>query len=121
MAVPGPATSRMSIGCHEELRREGDERVRLVASADHVLEEVGAIGDGLAAVPQGPVRPFDLLSTLEKQIIDATPRGTGTTAQQIAATVGLPVTYVLATLPALEIRGHVKRAGDGTYRLALKT
>ena len=121
MAVPGPITSKMSVGCHEELRREGDERVRLVANADHVLEEVGAIGDGLVAVAQGPVRPFDLLSTLEKQIIDATPRGTGATAQQIAATVSLPVTYVLATLPALEMRGHVKRGGDGTYRLRQKT
>ncbi|HZM83579.1 MAG TPA: DNA-processing protein DprA [Candidatus Limnocylindrales bacterium] len=121
MAVPGPVTSMMSIGSHEELRREGDERVRLVASADHVLEEVGAIGDGLTAVPQGPVRPFDLLSTLEKQIIDATPHGSGATAEQIAANVGLPVTYVLATLPSLEMRGHVKRGQDGAYRLALKT
>lgn len=121
MVVPGPITSKMSIGCHEELRREGEERVRLVATADHVLEEVGAIGEGLGAVPQGPVRPLDLLSTLEKQIIDATPRGTGNTAQQIAATVGLPVPYVLATLPALEIRGHVKRGQDGTYRLGRKT
>ena len=121
MAVPGPATSSMSVGCHEELRREGEDRVRLVANADHVLEEIGMIGDGLAGVPQGPVRPIDLLTTLEKQIIDATPRGTGATALEIAATVSLPVTYVLATLPALELRGHVKRGKDGTYRLSLKT
>lgn len=121
MVVPGAITSKMSVGCHEELRRDGDERVRLVASAEQVLEEVGAIGDDLASVPQGPVRPFDLLSTLEKQIVDATPRGAGATANQIAATVGLPVTYVLATLPALEIRGHVKRDKDGTYRLRGKT
>jgi DNA processing protein len=121
MAVPGPVTSAMSVGCHEELRREGDEAVRLVASSDHVLEEVGAIGEGINAVPRGPVHPRDLLSTLEKQIMDATPRGTGATAEHIAATVSLPVTYVLATLPSLEIRGHVRRGEDGTYRLGSKT
>jgi DNA processing protein len=117
MVVPGPITSATSVGCHDELRREGDELVRLVASADHVLEEVGAIGEGLNATARGPVHARDLLSTLEKQILDATPRTAGATAEQIAATVSLPVTYVLATLPSLEIRGHVRRGENGAYRL----
>lgn len=121
MAVPGPATSETSQGCHEELRREGDDSVRLVSTTEHVLDEIGSIGQDLASVPRGPVRPLDLLSTLEKQIFDATPRVGGATPQQIAATVSLPVAYVLAALPALETRGYLKRAEDGTYRLTLKT
>jgi hypothetical protein len=55
---------------------------------------------------------------VEKQIIDATPRAGGATARQIAADVGLPVTYVLAALPSLELRGHVCGSGDGRYRLS---
>jgi DNA processing protein len=120
MAVPGPVNSTMSVGCHDELRRDGDDRVRLVASVEHVLEEVGAIGEDLAAAAQGPLRPLDLLSTLEKQIIDATPPRGGASAQQIAAAVSLPVTYVMSTLPTLELRGFVKRREDGSYHLTPK-
>ena len=46
MAVPGPVTSALSVGCHEELRKI---MVQPVASVAHVLEEVGRIGHDLAA------------------------------------------------------------------------
>src|SRR5205823_12763981 len=48
MAVPGPVTSALSAGCHEELRRLD---TRLVTSVAEVLEEVGRIGDDLAPPP----------------------------------------------------------------------
>lgn len=117
MAVPGPVTSEMSIGCHEELRRDDEDRVRLVTNAKHVLEEVGSIGGDLASVAKGPKRAYDSLSPLELQLVDATPRAAGATAEQIAATAGVPALYAHATLPALELRGYVRKAPDGTYRV----
>lgn len=118
MAVPGPVTSEMSAGCHEELRRDGDDRVRMVVNAQHVLEEVGVIGDDLAPHAKGPLRAHDSLSRLEQHLVDATPRGDGASAEQIAASAGVPVLYATAALPGLQLRGHVKRGPDGRYRLA---
>jgi len=47
MAVPGPVTSAMSVGCHEEMR-QGD--VVVVATLAHVLDAVGRLGVDLAPV-----------------------------------------------------------------------
>lgn len=116
MAVPGPITSDMSVGCHEELRRDGDDRVRLVTTVPQVLEEIGAVGDDLAPRATGPSRAHDSLSMLEQHLVDATPHG-GAGVEQIAAAAGVPVLYAVAALPVLEMRGHVQREPDGTYRL----
>ena len=52
MAVPGPVTSAMSVGSHEELRTGG---TILVADADHVIDAVGSIGTDLAPVRRAGV------------------------------------------------------------------
>ena len=64
MVVPGPVTSAMSVGCHELLREQPADDglpVRLVASAAHVIEEVGRLGEDLAdrarAAVRSPRRP----------------------------------------------------------------
>ena len=57
---PGPVTSAMSVGCHEELRRRGP---RAVASVAHVIEEVGRIGVDLAPLPATPGAPARPAST----------------------------------------------------------
>jgi DNA processing protein len=70
MVVPGPVTSAMSVGCHELLR--GDEGgARLVASAAHVLEEIGGLGADLAEPPDRPTGPSDGLSDVAVRVLDA--------------------------------------------------
>lgn len=118
MAVPGPITSEASSGCHEELRRTGVDAVRLVVNAAQVLEEVGSIGDDLSAFQRGPERSFDSLTVPEQRLVDATPFGRGATQAQIAATAGLPIAYAQAALPALELRGHIRRRADGRYTMS---
>ena len=58
LVVPGPITSAMSVGCHEELR---EPETRLVTGVDHILEEVGRLGADLAPIPRGPEHPRDRL------------------------------------------------------------
>ncbi len=117
MAVPGPVTSDMSAGCHEELRREGDDSVRLVTTAGEVLEEVGLVGDDLAPTAQVNERPFDSLSPMEKAIVDATPLRKPATVAAIAAAAGVSALHASVALPSLELRGYVRADRRGGYRL----
>jgi DNA processing protein len=114
LVVPGPVTSAMSVGCHEELRREG---TRLVASAAHVLEEVGRIGDDLAPLPRGPHRPHDDLDPLAAQVLEAVLPRKLRTAEDIAAAAGVSGRDARRSLPLLVATGHVVAFEDG-YRLA---
>jgi DNA processing protein len=115
MAVPGPVTSEQSVGCHEELRRDPHEPVRLVATVEHVLEEVGGIGE-LAPVPRGAHRPLDALDPVERQLVDAVPRRGGAYAEHIAADAGVSLRDALAILPSLALRGHLREHGGGYAR-----
>jgi DNA processing protein len=121
MAVPGPVTSAMSVGCHELLRggqaAEGGEGVRLVTGAAHVLEEVGRIGDDLAPPPERPATPRDGLSDVARRVLDACPVRTGVPPERLAAVAGCAVLDVLRVLPALEVAGLVERTPAG-WRVA---
>jgi DNA processing protein len=114
MAVPGPVTSATSVGCHEELR---EVMVQPVASVAHVLEEVGRIGDDLAPIPQGPVRPVDQLDEVERRLVDAIPARRSMLCGDIARIADVPLRTAMAKLPALVTRGVLQEA-DGGYRLA---
>jgi DNA processing protein len=111
MAVPGPVTSAMSVGCHQLLRYGG---ARPVTSYAEVLEEVGRIGDDLAPVPWGPERRHDRLGPELSRILDGVPLRGVADAGQIAAAAGVPLRDALRALPALESAGHVV-AKDGGY------
>jgi DNA processing protein len=52
MAVPGPVTSAMSVGCHQLLRREVAPAV-LVTGVQDVLAIVGSMGEGLGGDARG--------------------------------------------------------------------
>jgi DNA processing protein len=114
LVVPGPVTSAMSVGCHEELRREGS---RAVASVAHVIEEVGRIGADLAPLPEHPARPHDHLDPLAQQVLDAVSARRFCSAEQIAAAAGVSGRDARRSLPLLVAGGHVVTA-DGGYRLA---
>jgi DNA processing protein len=114
MAVPGPVTSAMSAGCHEELRRIG---TRLVTSVPEVLEEVGRIGDDLAPVPLQAARPHDRLDPLTRQVLDAVLPRRARTAEEVAAAAGVTAQEARRTLPFL-VSSRFVLAGDDGYRLA---
>jgi DNA processing protein len=114
LVVPGPVTSAMSVGCHEELRKEGS---RAVASVAHVIEEVGRIGADLAPLPEHPARPHDHLDPLSQQVLDAVPARRAHSAEQIAAAAGVSGRDARRALPLLVATGHVEMSDSG-YRLA---
>jgi DNA processing protein len=116
MVVPGPVTSAMSVGCHELLRDE-EAGATLVASAAHVIEAVGALGDDLAAPPDRPSSPRDGLSDLAARVLDACPVRSGVSPERLAAIAGCDVLDVLRVLPALELADLVQWTGTG-WRLA---
>jgi DNA processing protein len=115
MAVPGPVTSAMSVGCHELLRERNDDsrQVTLVASAGHVLDVVGRIGDDLAEPAPRPTRPRDGLSDVALRVLDACPVRVGVSAERLAAVAGCDVVDVLRVLPALEVADLVQWTGTG--------
>lgn len=112
MVVPGPVTSAMSVGCHELLRDKEGEAV-LVASAAHVIEEVGSIGADLAATPERAATPRDALSDAAVRVLDACPVRIGVSPERLAATSGVDVLDVLKVLPALELADLVEWTGTG--------
>jgi DNA processing protein len=114
MAVPGPVTSALSVGCHSELRLFN---TRLVTNVAEVIEEVGRIGDDLAPVPRGAERPHDRLDPLAYRILDAVLPRKARSAEQVAAAAGVSAREARRTLPFLVAGGFVVAAGGGTYRL----
>lgn len=112
MAVPGPVTSTMSVGCHVQLRNPG---VRLVTGAAEVLEEIGRLGDDLAPIPRGHANARDALSPAASQLLDAVRRQPAG-VEHLAAEAGLSLRTALQCLTDLMTAGFVDRTDDG-YRL----
>ena len=110
MVVPGPITSAMSLGCHEELRQPG---VSLVASVGHVLEEVGRVGADLAPVPRGPEYARDRLDPAEQRLVEALLLRKPLPAEAVAARAGVPLREAMRLLPSLALRGFARRDEAG--------
>jgi len=117
MAVPGPVTSAMSVGSHEELRVGG---TILVADADHVIDAVGSIGTDLAPVRRAEPEPRDALTPLQRQVLDGVRPRKLLTAEEIAAVVGVSTSDARRALPSLELAGYVTAVG-AAYRLWRKS
>jgi DNA processing protein len=115
MAVPGPVTSAMSVGCHQALR---EEQTRLVTGWPQVLEEVGSIGTDLAPLPRGPQTAWDDLDSTCGRVLDAVPRRKAAGPADIARAAGLPLNEVLAALGLLVAGGFVVDRPAGLYRLS---
>jgi DNA processing protein len=113
MAVPGPITSAMSMGCHELLR--GGSAIP-VTSIDEILESVGQVGESLAPKPAAPPRPTDELGEEALRVHEALDRRTARTTERIAVDAGLPIDRVRALLPELELTGFARRCEDGWCR-----
>jgi DNA processing protein len=117
MAVPGPVTSALSNGSHEELRQPGTV---LVARTEHVLDAVGSIGSDLAPTPRAEPTDRDALTPLERQVLDGVRPRKVLSAEEIAAVVGVSARDARRTLPGLERARFVTATGIG-YRLWRKS
>lgn len=122
MAVPGPVTSAMSVGCHDLLRREPDPAL-LVTCVDDVLAVVGSVGEGLSGgvprrVPDGDARPdLDQLDPIARRVFDGLPAQRFATPGELAVRSAISPLEVVRALPALELAG-LAELRDGRYRVA---
>jgi DNA processing protein len=113
MAVPGPVTSALSVGCHRLLREPGTVAV---TSAEEVVEEVGRIGIDLASSssPSPPARATDVLSGPTLRVHESLSRR-ARDPRRLSVESGLPIELVRAALPELEGLGMAERL-DGGWR-----
>ena len=118
MAVPGPVTSAMSAGCHDQLRFPGEPAI-CVTAVEEVLDVVGALGDDAAVALRGPVGPRDGLSDTVRLVLDAVPVHTGLGEASIARAAGVSSLVVQQVLPPLLAHGLVERTQDGWRLTAL--
>jgi DNA processing protein len=130
MAVPGPVTSAMSVGCHNLLRGE-PTRAELVTSARDVVDLIGASSDVCAEAAAGAtsagatggsraVSRRDVLDTLDadcRQVFDGFPARGAVSADELAVASGLSALRVIRALPTLELSGLIEPTPDG-YRIS---
>jgi DNA processing protein len=112
MAVPGPITSALSAGCHEQLRHPEAPAV-CVTRAEEVLDCVGEIGADAAVPLRGPEQVRDALSETVRRVLDAVPVRGGIGEAGIARATGVSALVVQQVMPPLVLAGLVQRGSDG--------
>jgi DNA processing protein len=115
MAVPGPITSALSVGCHLLVR---EEQALLVTRAAEVIEAVGRIGTDLAPALRSPDRPTDGLSPELLAVYEALPARAPRHPEQLTSDSGVPLDRVRSALPLLELQGLVGCGVSGWYRVS---
>ena len=114
MAVPGPVTSAMSVGCHLLL---ADRFAQLVTGAGDVLTALGRAGaesgrTAPSSVPGAdPTHPTDGLDLITARVYDSLPTFEAATVEALVVESGLPATDVLGSLAVLEIHGLTLKEG----------
>ena len=105
-AVPGPADSRTSRGCHRLLR----EGAKLVESVEDVIEELGPLVEA-APGEDGDVvhHPCELLLNDQEQAVLSAIQEDPTNIDSVAAASSLPIHRVLSTISVLEMRHLIRR------------
>ncbi|WP_289018483.1 DNA-processing protein DprA [uncultured Ornithinimicrobium sp.] len=112
MAVPGPVTSVMSAGCHEEIRAGAT----LVTDAAEVAELVGRVGADLAPVKRGQVLPEDALSDEQRRVWQWLRPRSSVDVDELVVRSGLELGEVLVALGELEDLGLAEQLLDGWRR-----
>ncbi|HEX6357020.1 MAG TPA: DNA-processing protein DprA [Actinophytocola sp.] len=110
LAVPGPITSAMSVGCHDLLRTGA---AQIAGSVAEILEAVGPLGEHLRPPASSPKRSTDGLAEQALRVHEALRREEGRSMEEVAVDSGVPLDRVRALLPGLELTGHVERHEDG--------
>lgn len=114
MALPGPAGSAMSAGCHQMVRRG---EATLVTSVADITDTAGPLSvselDDPGPSESSGFRPTDGLSPLAARVYDALASRVSKPAEQLATEAGVPLVDVRTTLPLLELDGMVRRDDIG--------
>jgi DNA processing protein len=111
MVIPGPITSRTSVGCHKLLR--DTPPARCVTNAAEIIEEVGQFGADLAPEPRGPIHPRDGLEPTARQVLEAIPARGGAGPAQIAVKAGIDLNTARSRLGILAAAGFIERCDQG--------
>ena len=114
MAVPGPVTSALSVGCHLLVR---EEQAVLVTRAAEVVEAVGRIGADLAPLLSFPRRRTDGLNPELLAVYEALPARAPRHPEQLVRESGVPLHRVRSALPLLELQGLVGCGTSGWHRV----
>jgi len=115
LAVPGPVSSAMSVGCHDLIR---DQKASLVTDAGDVVGLLGPLQPA-APVHRGGSRPTDGLDLLTARVHEALPaRGTAT-VDEISVEAGLSMREVLGALATLHLDGLAVKHDGGWGRCAV--
>lgn len=107
LAVPGPVTSAMSVGCHDLIR---ESKAALVTDTRDVIGLLGPL-QLAPAVHRAGDRPTDGLDLVAARVHDALPARGSATVDELSAEAGLPVPDVLGALAGLQLDGLARRAG----------
>ncbi|GAA2011775.1 DNA-protecting protein DprA [Nakamurella flavida] len=130
MAVPGPVTSALSVGCHLLL---GDRFAQLVTTPQDVLSALGwrgagrVVGDPGGGVDRGSPRvvasgmvdarhPTDGLDDDCARVHEALPTRRAASVTELSVESALPAMTVLGGLGVLETLGLVERDGSSWRR-----
>lgn len=98
MGVPGPVTSATSQGVHQLIRARN---ALLVTDGAEVLEAISPVGEHLVEPKHSVVQARDLVTPVERQVLDAVPVSRGAATASIARAAGLTVSVVEAALVVL--------------------
>ena len=115
MAVPGPITSALSVGCHLLVR---EEQAVLVTRVAEVIEAVGRIGTDLAPPLSTPRCPTDGLSPELLAVYEALPVRACRYPEQMVGDSGVPLHRVRSALSLLELQGLVSCGVTGWCRMS---
>jgi len=117
MAVPGPVTSAMSVGCHLLL---ADRFAQLVTGSPDVLAALGWLSQEhrQPALPgTDPRHPTDGLDADTARVYEALPGKGAVTAADMVAESALVGPQVLAALAVLQLHGLAERDGPRWRRV----
>ncbi len=122
MAVPGPVTSAMSVGCHMLL---ADRFAQLVTDADDVLSALGRArqvpmppaSKEETAPGADPRHPTDGLDLDSARVYDSLPAHGYSSLQELVTESGLLATQVMGSLAVLELHGLAVHEGAQWRRI----
>lgn len=110
MAVPGPVTSRASVGVHEAMR---SGKAMLVTGGADVVEALGVLGASDSSPERASETAYDGMTVAERCILDAVPWGAARTTEAIADELRISKAHARTHLSRLESRGYVAHSPAG--------
>lgn len=111
MAVPGPVTSALSVGCHD-LIRQGST---LVTRAAEIADLVGEIGADALEPERGESRPTDFLAAETRAVFEELDSRFARTVGELAVATGLTEDAVEQALTVLHDAGLAREGLAGWH------